>query len=151
MCVVFKIVFLFFRESIESMKRLKNLLTDSAKARRQRRSSLNIQITILAWLTEFFGFATIFLGSFVLGHDDNMVTLSLQTLSLIFYFVLTPSTLLLNSTKLKSTVIDSEWYMKFHKIFYRQFTHDIKESCKNKNLPVDIELKGNNVCQGHPD
>ena len=116
------IIFSFFRQNIKSMNRIKNVLSDSAKARRQRRSSLNIQITILAWLVEFFGFFTMFLGSFILGHDDNSVTLCLQTLSLILYFIITPSTLLLNSSKLKVRVIDSEWYMKFHKIFQSQFT-----------------------------
>ena len=125
------------------MKTLKKTLSKSAQARRIRRSSLNIQIAILAWLVEFFGFFTIFLGSFLLGHDNSIVTLTLQTLSLLFYYVFTPSTLLLNSSHLKATVTDSEWYVKFHKMFYRQSTSGVKVEAQKEGQNDQAEPENN--------
>ena len=132
------------------MKTLKKTLSKSGQARRIRRSSLNIQIAILAWLVEFFGWFTIFLGSFILGHDNNIVTLTLQTLSLLFYYVLTPSTLLLNSANLKATVTDSDWYIKFHKIFHRQSTSDVKDEGQNEEQNDQAEPENDDDSNNNP-
>ena len=88
-----------YRSHKESMKRLPKLLSKSSKARRRRQHLLNIQITTLAWIAEFLGFFVIFLGSFILGHENAVVTLSLQTLTMIIFFIACPSVYLINSSK----------------------------------------------------
>ena len=102
-----------YRSHKESMKRLRKLLSKSSKARRRRQHLLNIQITILAWLAEFLGFFIIFLGSFILGHENAVVTLSLQTLTMIILFIACPSVYLINSSKMKNYIVDSQFYVKF--------------------------------------
>ena len=99
-----------FREHKEDMRKLKRLLSDSSKAIRHRRNILNILIQILAWLVELVGFLTIFLGSFIFGHKNSVVTQSLQTLTLLFYFVILPTTFLINGYDFKNAIAESRWY-----------------------------------------
>ena len=74
-------------------------MSDSAKARRNRRNVLNILVTILSWLVEFFGSFSVFLGSFIFGHDNSIITLSLQTMTMLIYFIILPLTFLVNKVK----------------------------------------------------
>ena len=92
------------------MKKLKLLLSDSTKNKRHRRNILNILIQILAWLVEFVGCFTIFFGSFIMGHKNSLVTQLLQTLTLLFYFVILPLTFLINGYNFKNTIAESRWY-----------------------------------------
>ena len=92
------------------MQKLKKLLTDSSKAQRNRRNLLNILIQILSWLVEFVGCFTIFFGSFILGHKNSLVTQSLQTLTLLFYFVLLPSVILINGYSVKDSINESRFF-----------------------------------------
>ena len=92
------------------MKSLKKLLSDSSKARRNRRNVLNILVTILSWLVEFFGSFTVFLGSFIFGHDNSIITLSLQTMTMLLYFIILPLTILVNEVKTKRVISESRWY-----------------------------------------
>ena len=96
------------------MTNLKKLLSDPAKAKRQRRINLNIQITILSWLVEFFSFFVIFLGAFILGNKNSKVTLAMQTLTSFLYFVVVPSMYLVNSKKFKAVVLESKIYSAFN-------------------------------------
>ena len=95
------------------MEKLKKLLNDSKKARRNRRKTLNIQITILGWSVEFIGFLMVFLGTVIIGHEDSTTTLCLQTLTLIVYFIALPSTFLLNGNDVKDQIVDSNFYISF--------------------------------------
>ena len=99
-----------FRVHKVSMKNLK-LLSDSSKARRNRRNVLNILVTILSWLVEFFGSFTVFLGSFIFGHSNSSITLSLQTMTMLIYFIILPLTILVNGVKFKSSISESRWYL----------------------------------------
>jgi hypothetical protein len=99
------------------MVKLSKVLSSSSKSRRHRRNILNIQITILAWLVEFTGGFLIFLGSFILRHQNSIVTLSLQTFTFILYFVLVPSIFLINDPHFKGVIIESKWYATFLNIF----------------------------------
>ena len=96
---------------------MKENLNDSHKARRHRRNMLNIQITFLAWLFETIGFFILFLGQFILGHENNIVIFSMQTLSVMIYFNILPSILILNDTNFKNVIVDSQWYDHFLKGF----------------------------------
>ena len=93
------------------MEKLKNLLPDSTKKRRNHQTALNIQIAILSWLVELLGFLVSALGVFILGHENATVTMTLQTLSMIFYAILVPGTILINSLDFKDHIIESQWYV----------------------------------------
>ena len=95
------------------MVKLRNLLDDSAKARRHHKNLLNVQVTFLAWFAESMGFVIIFLGTFVLGHENNVVNFCMQTLTLVVYFNILPCVFLLkDSSELKIKIVDSSWYDK---------------------------------------
>ena len=104
------------------MFRMRNLLTDSTKARRHRSNILNIHITILTWVVEFIGFFGIVLGSVILGHGNAIVTFSLQSFSMFLYFVILPYIFLINETAhLKLVIVDNYWYIKFINMFNFQY------------------------------
>ena len=93
------------------MVRLRNLLDDSAKARRHHKNLLNVQVTFLAWFAESIGFLIIFLGTFVLGHENNFVNFCMQTITLFMCFNLLPCIFLIkDSSELKINILDSSWY-----------------------------------------
>ena len=100
---------------------MKENLNDANKARGHRRNMLNIQITFLAWLFETIGFFILFLGQFILGHENNIVIFSMQTLSVMIYFNILPSILILNDTNFKNVIVDSQWYDHFLKGFGCQY------------------------------
>ena len=104
------------------MVRLHQLLSESSKVRRRQRTILNIQITIIGWLVEVLGFLTIFIGSFILGHENDFATLILQTLSLLFYFIIIPSVIILTDTKSRSLILDSSWYTRLGNLCTCQLT-----------------------------
>ena len=118
------------------MTKLHTLLSESAKARRYRRTVLNLQITFLAWVIEFVGFFVIFLGTFILGHENNIVNYSLQTLTIFIYFIALPSTFLINNTKFKIFIAESNWYSTFLNIFNCQY-HDHLEENDNANAVLN--------------
>ena len=102
------------------MFRLRKLMAESTKDRRNRCNVLNIQITILAWFVEVIGFLGIVIGSFILGHGDLLVTFSLQTFSMSIYFIILPYIFLINEqSNLKSTIADSNFYRKLTERFYQ--------------------------------
>ena len=94
------------------MKRLKKLLPDSAKNRRGRRIVLNIQITIVGWLIEVFGFLTIVVGIYILGHENGIVTLTMQTFTMVLYGILLPGSVLVSSSESKDYIAESNWYLR---------------------------------------
>ena len=98
------------------MLKLKNLLSDGSRALRHQRNVLNLLITMFAWLVELFGGLTLVLGSFIFGHGNSIVTLALQTLSLSFYFVILPCTLLINSDEWKEAILEYKWYPQFVRV-----------------------------------
>ena len=93
------------------MKRLKKMLPDSSKNRRSRRNVLSINITILGWLVELLGFLTVAIGSFILGHENSNVTLIMQVLTMLFYDILLPCTILVNSSEVKDKIAESQLYL----------------------------------------
>jgi len=115
------------------MVKLKSLLNESSKACRHRRNNLNIQITIFAWIVEFLGFLMAFLGTFILGHENSMTTLCLQTFTLTVYFIILPSTFLLNGSKLKDRIVDSSSYIEFSKLFMENPIEDNRFDQSSQN------------------
>ena len=92
------------------MKTLKKLLSDSSKNRRGRRNVLCIQITFFGWLVEVIAFLTFAVGAYIFGHGNSMITLSLQTLTMTFYSILLPCTILINGNDVKAYIVETKWY-----------------------------------------
>ena len=106
-----------YRTHHESLKKLRKLLSDSNKDIRHRRHLLNIHITFLGWLTEFLGFFMIFLGSVIIGHGNVAITLTLQLLTFIAFFVIVPCVYLINEPDFKASFAESQLYFDFLKLF----------------------------------
>ena len=70
-----------------------------------------MQITIIAWLSEFLGFFIAFLGIFILGQENGIRTFSLQLLTIIINFIIVPSVFLINSNHVKTLIVDSKMYI----------------------------------------
>ena len=88
---------------------------------------------MLAWLVEFIGGLTIFLGSFVFGHGNSVITLTLQTLTLVFYFDILPCTFLINEEEWKISMLDNHWYTQFIKVFDSCLSNRFKPFGNPKN------------------
>ena len=114
------------------------MLNDSSVQRRHQRIMLNIHISFLAWLTEFLGFFLMFLGMYVVGHENNIVTYSMQTLTLIVYFNLLPSILLMNSSEFKDFVSESPMYERFLSLLNWQYREDLEKE-ENNDVGGDVE------------
>ena len=92
------------------MKTLKKLLSDSSKNRRGRRNILCIQITFFGWLVEVIAFLTFAVGVYIFGHGNSIITLSLQTLTMTFYSIFLPCTILINGNDFKAYIVETNWY-----------------------------------------
>ena len=125
------------------MEKLKKLLSDSKRARRNRRNTLNIQITFLGWSVEFLGFLMVFLGTVIIGHEDSMTTLYLQTITLIVYFIALPSTVLLNGSDMKDRIVDSIFYISFTSLFKGNQVGVINEENDAENIVPDQDNTNN--------
>ena len=142
---------IYFRVHKTSMRKLKKLLSDQAKDIRHRRHQINIHITLLGWVVEFFSFLLIMLGSFILGHGNATVTLLLQTLSLFMMFNVLPCVYLVNEGELKNRILESDYYFNFLRILKvekNNVTDEENEGCnednhgenKDENLVNDGEI-----------
>ena len=107
------------------MEKLRNLISGDTKARRYRRIVLNLHITYLAWAVESTGFLFGALMTF-LQHENNK-TRVLQIVTGIIYFILVPSTYLINSNDIKATMVDSKLYLAYTNKFFPQSTNVIKK------------------------
>ena len=63
------------------------------------------------------GFFLIFLGSYILGHGDAVVTLILQSLTIFIFFDVVPCIYLINDSDLKATFAETKIYFNFLKLF----------------------------------
>ena len=115
------------------MMRLRDSFSDSLKDMRHRRVLINIHITILAWITEFSGFFVTVLGSFILGHGNTTITLSLQIITVFIYFVLLPCIFLINDSDLKADIAENYYYISVLRLF----------RC-DKNPPAEVANVGEN-------
>ena len=121
----------------KTMLKLKKQLSDASRTYRHRRNVLNIMITMLAWLVEFIGGLTIFLGSFVFGHGNSVITLTLQTLTLVFYFDILPCTFLINEEAWKISMLDNPCYTQFIKVFDSCLSNRFKPFETPKNDAIE--------------
>ena len=137
----------FFRDHKASMIRLRKLLSDASKEGRHRRKILNVLITFFAWLVESIGFLVIFLGTFILDHENNFFNYFMQTLTLVIYFNILPYVFMMNEPDLKSSIIDSKLYGTILKIFHCNYVKQIdndEESSNAENISEEENVGGNN-------
>lgn len=116
------------------------MLKESSKFHRHRRIMLNIHITFLAWITELLGFLVIFLGTFVLGHENNFVNYTFQTITIIVYFNLLPCIFFMNTPEFKDFVTESRYYEKFLHLFNWEY----------KSHPEDQEHASSGLEEDNP-
>ena len=140
--VIISIVYYIYRQHNESAIKLRKVLSKLHHDIRHRRNLINIHITILGWLVEFFGFFLIALGSFILGHGSSIRTLCLQSFTCLFYFVCLPCTILINDSDLKMTLAENQYYKTILSIF------DCNESTVNQHGD-DIENDDNVMYEGN--
>ena len=131
-----------YRQHNESMIKLRKVLSKLHQDIRHRRKLINIHITILSWLVEFFGFFLIALGSFILGHGSSVRTLCLQAFTCLFYFVCLPCTILINDSDLKMTLAENKYYKNILSIF------NCNESAIDQHGD-DLENDENVMYEGH--
>ena len=122
------------------MKRLKKLLSESSKTRRNRNTALNLQITVLGWLVEVFGFLTCVIGVYVLGHENSIVTMTLHTLAMIIYTIFLPCSVLINSAEVKEYIAESPGYAKFISKFGWKSKPIVKTDCEK--IPEESSSNG---------
>ena len=127
------------------MVKLRNLLDDSAKARRHHKNLLNVQVMFLAWFAETMGFLIIFLGTFVSGHENNVVNFCMQTLTLVIYFNILPCVFLIkDSSEYKIDILDSSWYDKILVMFcchYKKKDDDVVQRNVMENVHQEQNLR----------
>ena len=99
------------------MKKLRKMLSDKDKDIRHRRHMINLHITVLGWLVELSGFFFIILGSYILGHGNVTITLTLQTFTIFMMFNILPCVYLINDESIKIRIAESRYYFNFLKIF----------------------------------
>ena len=116
-----------FREHKKSMANLRKLIPTSKKALRHRRNLINIQITILSWWIEFLSYSCLFLASYLLGHDNNIINYCMQTIGLVLYFIVLPCIILINDSNVKARMSESPWYIKMLKMFNCQYANAIDD------------------------
>ena len=130
-------IYFVHRDHKASMTRLRKILTDSSKEGRHRRKILNVLITFLAWLVESIGFLVIFLGTFLLDHENNFFNFFMQTITLVIYFNILPYVFMMHNSSLKNIIIESKLYGKilsFFKCNYVKQVDNDEDLCDVKNI-----------------
>ena len=98
------------------MVKLHKLLAASKKIRRRRRIFLNMHISFVAWVIESFGGVAGMLMIF-LPHE-NRTTRGLQFITGFVYFLVVPCAYLMNSSDVKSVILNNATYLKFTNRFF---------------------------------
>ena len=104
------------REHEMMMTKLKKLLANSSKIRRNRRKLLNLQIQIFAWLVEFFSGLIFLIVVSVPRHSISTNVVGLY--NNFIYWVFIPCIYLMNNDDFKSRVTENHLYIAFTNRFF---------------------------------
>ena len=127
----------FTRSHDQSMKKLKELLSDDLKVIRHRRLALTLQITSLSWLVEFL--AT-FVGILVrlIGVDNNMGLFIMKELVHFLYEIVLPGIVVIRDSELKDKILESALYISILEKIGWTYKGPLRGSIPNdKNQPSD--------------
>ena len=86
----------------------------------------------------------IFIGSYILGHGNLVVTLVLQCLTIFIYFIIVPCIYLINDSDFKAEIAETQTYFNFLKFFK-------SERVDPKFLEDEENENGNGRIQENPD
>ena len=97
------------------------------------------------------GFILIFLGSYILGHGNTIVTLIFQSLTIFIFFDVVPCIYLINDSDLKANIAETKTYFNFLRLFKSERVDPTIFDDENKNdnqiiqeNDVENETKGSN-------
>ena len=96
---------------------IKLVLSEHHRNRRAQISQVNIKVNFIAWLVEFLGCMTIWLNTIVVGSHSDAISVLLEILQLICFFILLPSAYLVNSSAGINTIVDHSWADAFGKMY----------------------------------
>ena len=94
------------------------LLSDKRKARRRKRTEVNIKVTIIVWLLEVVGSIILMFSPKVFAHGQ-VGTATGVVFVILFYFVLLPCAYLINSDDIKKAIMEDGWFFAIRGIFNR--------------------------------
>ena len=57
------------------------------------------------------------MGSFILGHENSKVTMIMQVITMIWYAIFLPCTILVNSSEVKDRIAESHLYQALFDMF----------------------------------
>jgi len=101
-------IYIYDRKS-ESQGIVSEILSEKVRTRRQRRKTINIQMTIISWLIEFIAgignLAIYFL------YDENAIVALFAMFTIFINFVVIPGTYILNTEACKRFIIEQGWIM----------------------------------------
>ena len=100
---------------------------------------INLHIAVLGWLVELSGFLFIILGSYILGHGNITITLTLQTFTMFMMFNILPCVYLINDESMKIRIAESRYYFNFLKFFNME---------KNRIANAENEVEDNDGDEG---
>ena len=89
------------------------------------------------WTSLFLG------GTLIIGHENQVLTFFMQTVSLMIRFVILPFIILINDTEWKQKMIESSWYNLFLDKLNCQYNDQDEDDKENKN-DDDCQLHGQN-------
>ena len=99
-------IYIYDRKS-ESQGIVSEILSEKVRTRRQRRKTINIQMTIISWLIEFIAgignLAIYFL------YDENDIVALFAMFTIFVNFVVIPGTYILNTEACKRFIIEQGW------------------------------------------
>lgn len=96
-------------------------------------------VTILAWFVEFVGFTTIFIGTHILGHQNNIINLSLQTITNLIYLVIVPLVLIIHESDFKSRIVDNHIFERFLSMINMKYDDKEQEDDEDDEEQQDSE------------
>ena len=114
----------------------RELLSDRARNRRAVICQVNIKVTFIVWLVEFFGCMTMAIDFLVIGSRSNALTGLLRTLTILAYFVLLPFTFLVNCHETKEAILDSSWRTALEGIFKSSKKDSEKKVSEESSKPI---------------
>ena len=113
-----------------------DLLSERCRKRRAEICQVNIKVTIIVWLVEFFGCMTMAIDFLVIGSRSNALTGLLRTLTMLTYFVLLPLTFLVNCHETKEAIMDSSWKKALEGIFKSSKKESKKKVSEESLKPI---------------
>ena len=107
-----------FRNERLSLSRLDKLLSEKSKIRRRRQNQVNIKVTLIVWLIEFFASCLLWCIPSLFGHGQLSMAI-FQTYMILLYFALLPFSYMINCINTRVAIVDGSWFAGIRGIFSR--------------------------------